>query len=46
MTLKKCYLQSLITQRSDQQTIFIKEFSSLIKNLFDTEINELLTNNQ
>tara|TARA_R110001583_G_scaffold1152_1_gene9530 strand:- start:2334 stop:2693 length:360 start_codon:yes stop_codon:yes gene_type:complete len=27
---------------SDQQAIFIKEFATLIKNLFDTEINNLL----
>lgn len=31
---------------SDQQTIFIKEFASLIKNLFDTEINEILSKTQ
>ncbi|MGV2870660.1 DUF3802 family protein [Colwellia sp. E150_009] len=30
---------------SEQQAIFIKEFSSLIKNLFDTEINSLLATN-
>lgn len=27
---------------TEQQSIFIKEFASLIKNLFDTEINKLL----
>ncbi len=30
---------------TDQQSVFIKEFASLIKNLFDSEINNLLIQN-
>jgi hypothetical protein len=29
---------------TDQQAVFIKEFAGLIKNLFDSEINQLLAN--
>ncbi len=30
---------------TDQQSVFIKEFATLIKNLFDSEINNLLAQN-